>query len=352
MTANGGVLLIAEVGANHAGRIDLARRLVEVAATAGADAVKFQLYTPAEMTADSAHPAYVLTDGPWRGERLWDLYERAHTPREWLRELFALARDVGVEPFASAFSPAGVEFLEGLGVRWHKIASAELACHDLVRAVAMTGKQTFWSDGLARERDLEHAEEVLGERGVRLACVSAYPAALPDYGLQRFRAMAAWARAQGRRWGLSDHTLGPVAAALAVAAGAGVVEKHIRLPMHAYVTPQGVAQPADYAHALNPEDFARFVAAVRDVAAAARDRRVADGRACMRPTVAWERRWVWAVDLPAGRAVGSGDVRLLRAGAGMAAGERFWDGGVQHRTAHAVRAGDPVFAADLVAEAP
>src|SRR4051812_29848422 len=105
--------MIAEVSANHGGDLDRARRIIEAAAAAGADAVKFQLYRADAMTLDTDGPAFRIGgDSLWAGERLYDLYARAATPPEWFPELFALARKVGVTPFSSVFDGEGVELLE------------------------------------------------------------------------------------------------------------------------------------------------------------------------------------------------------------------------------------------------
>src|SRR5215475_9051549 len=104
--------IVAEVSCNHVGKLENALTLINIAKEAGADAVKFQCYTPDDMTIDSSKPDFVLKDGPWKGRKLYELYAKAHTPREWFGELLTHARDIGIEIFASVFSAKGVDFLE------------------------------------------------------------------------------------------------------------------------------------------------------------------------------------------------------------------------------------------------
>src|SRR5512144_805101 len=104
--------IVAEIGANHNGSIDRALKLVAVAKECGADAVKFQAYTPDSMTIDCDKPDFIIKGTPWDGRKLYDLYKEAATPREWFPELFRFARGLGLTPFASVFSPEDVDFLD------------------------------------------------------------------------------------------------------------------------------------------------------------------------------------------------------------------------------------------------
>src|SRR5215475_13408657 len=104
--------IVAEISGNHAGKFENAIALITAAKSAGADAVKLQCYTPDDMTINCTKKDFVLQDGPWKGRTLYELYAKAHTPREWFGELFAYARSVGIEIFSSVFSQEGVDFLE------------------------------------------------------------------------------------------------------------------------------------------------------------------------------------------------------------------------------------------------
>src|SRR5690606_5745404 len=173
------------------GSLDRARALVRAAAEAGADACKFQVYDPADLTLDTDHPAYRLTAGPWAGRTLHELYAEAQTPREWLPELFDLARASGLVPFASVFSLDGLAFLETLDCPAYKIASAEVECAELVEAVAATGKPVILSDGVADEAMvLRMAGHVPRHHRAILRCVAEYPADAASYRLGALRRLA------------------------------------------------------------------------------------------------------------------------------------------------------------------
>jgi pseudaminic acid synthase len=118
------VLVVAELSANHGQKIDAALELIGAARDAGADAIKVQTYTADTMTLDSDAAPFVIGDGsPWTGRRLYELYQEAYTPWEWLPELQTAAREAGLIFFSTAFDPTSVETLEQLDVPVHKLAS-------------------------------------------------------------------------------------------------------------------------------------------------------------------------------------------------------------------------------------
>ena len=133
-------MYIAEVSANHLGSFERAKEIVEAAARAGASAVKFQTYTAHTMTLDIPEFSVSQDHELWGGRRLFDLYHEAHTPWDWHKDLFALARKLGIQPFSSPFDLSAVDFLESLDAPMYKIASLETGDHNLIEAVARTGK--------------------------------------------------------------------------------------------------------------------------------------------------------------------------------------------------------------------
>ncbi|MCA8976690.1 MAG: pseudaminic acid synthase, partial [Planctomycetes bacterium] len=258
------VLLVAELSANHGGSLARAVATVEAFADAGADAIKLQTYTADALTIDCDRSEFRIDDGPWRGRTLHELYREAQTPWEWHEPLRAAAQRCGVPLFSTPFDERAVTFLQQQGVAAYKIASFELVDHELLAAVAATGRPIVLSTGMATEAEIAAAVATIrggwGERDlglVLLHCVSAYPAPARDMRLHRLQQLAT---RFGVPVGLSDHTLGTTVATAAVALGARLIEKHVTLAR---------ADGGPDAHfSLEPAEFAALAAAVREVEAA------------------------------------------------------------------------------------
>ena len=224
--------IIAEMSGNHDGSLETALAIVDMAADAGADAVKLQTYTADEMTLDIDHPDFVINnkDSLWYGRRLHDLYHEAHTPWEWHAPIMERARARGIQCFSSPFSEASVDFLVELGAPCLKIASLESVDHGLVRYAASSGLPLIISTGLATEEEI--AESIAAARAggctdlVILKCTSSYPA---DPAQSHLRTIPDMRERFGVDVGLSDHTLGIGAPLAAIALGATVIEKHVTL---------------------------------------------------------------------------------------------------------------------------
>ena len=253
--------VVAECSANHAGDYLWALELIRAAANAGADAVKFQLYTPDDMAEKDGPP---LTSGPWAGRTLYDLYAEAMTPRDWFPGLFTYARREGIIPFTSVFNPDDVPFLESLDCPAYKIASAEIGWLDLIRACAATGKPVIISTGMATDVEVRATMPPILENRVFLHCVSGYPTPTAQANLGRMKTLSLLPYREGSesgfaQWndfavGISDHSLGDIVPIAATALGACMIEKHLMLPD---------THPLDEGHSLTPDQFRRMVQNVR-----------------------------------------------------------------------------------------
>ena len=222
--------IIAEMSANHNGRIETAFKLIEEAKKAGADAVKIQTYRPDTITLNSSRPDFQITEGLWKGRTLHDLYEWAHTPWEWHKPLFEHAKSLGITIFSSAYDSTAVDLLEDLNAPAYKIASFEAVDLPLVRYVAGTGKPMIISTGMADAEEIQEAIDAAVGAGCKqlaiLHCVSGYPAPPEDYNLRTITDMIG---RFGLVTGLSDHTLDNTTAITSVALGASLIEKHFTL---------------------------------------------------------------------------------------------------------------------------
>jgi pseudaminic acid synthase len=246
--------VVAELSANHRGALARAVQIIEAAARCGADAVKFQAYTPDTLTIDCSSPVFQLQETIWAGRTLYELYREAHTPWEWLGELKQAAESLGLAWFASAFDPSSVTLLEGLAAPAYKIASFELVDLPLLAQVAATGKPLILSTGMATLDEINEAVRAVGTAPLALLhCVSAYPARAEDMHL---RAIPLLAERFGVPVGLSDHTRDEATATAAVALGACIVEKHLTLDRR--------DGGPDAAFSLEPDEFAHMVRAVRN----------------------------------------------------------------------------------------
>lgn len=222
--------VIAEISANHNGKLENTFKLIDMAKRCGADAVKIQTYTPDTITLNSAKEDFVINDGIWAGRTLHQLYEWAHTPLDWHADIFAYAKDVGITLFSTPFDDTAVALLEKLNTPAYKIASFECIDLNLIRRVAVTNKPLIISTGMANEAEISEAVETALKFGsgelTLLHCVSGYPSPPDEYNLRTISDMR---NKFGVNVGLSDHTLDNITAISAVALGAVMVEKHITL---------------------------------------------------------------------------------------------------------------------------
>lgn len=222
--------IIAEVSANHGQKFDTAVRMIHEAKRCGADAVKFQTYTPDTITLKCDNKYFYIGHSKWKGQTLHELYQKAYTPWDWFGRLKKAADDAGIIFFSAAFDRTAVDLLESLDVPFHKVASFELNDLPLIEYMARTRKPIIMSTGMATVAEIKEAVNTARKAGaseiVLLRCVSSYPAQPKDMNLRtipdlkkRFKCAV----------GLSDHSMGPNAAIAAVCVGATVVEKHFIL---------------------------------------------------------------------------------------------------------------------------
>jgi N-acetylneuraminate synthase/N,N'-diacetyllegionaminate synthase len=298
--------VIAEAGVNHDGDPAVAHRLVEVAADAGADAVKFQTFRPEELVAgDAAAAPYQRRRGAATQQQM--LAALTLPPAVW-RELAGHAAERGLVFLSTAFDAASLDLLLGLGVAALKVPSGELDNLRFVRELAGHGLPLLVSTGLGTLAEVAAAVDAAAAApGLALLhCVTAYPAPVESSNL---RAMAAMAERFQVPVGWSDHTLGSVTAVAAVALGASILEKH--------VTTDHDRPGPDHSASAEPAELAAYVAAVRDAEASLGDG-VKRPAAAELENLRFARRSYHAVrDLRPGETVAEDDVALLRPADGL-----------------------------------
>lgn len=293
---------VAEISGNHNGDLKQALRLIVAAKKAGADSVKFQAYEPDTITLD--HPKFVIKDGPWAGRKLYDLYREAHTPFAWFPDLFAVAREIGITPFASVFDKSSVDMLERLNCPAYKIASFELCDIPLIEYVAQTGKPMILSTGMASDQDIWEADDAINLSVPRmfLHCVSGYPTPPEEANLSRIPYLRSKLVLP---IGFSDHTLGHTVTVAAVALGACLIEKHLCLED---------AEGPDSGFSLEPAEFLQMVHETRLTYSAC-----AGGQSPSEQASVGFRRSLYAVqDIQEGERLSAENIRSIRPGGGLA----------------------------------
>ena len=221
---------VAEISANHNGSLLHAKKLIKIAKKYGADAVKLQTYTPDTLTIKCNAKDFKIKSGLWNGKTLWDLYEKAHTPFEWHKELFQYAKKIKIICFSTPFDETAVDLLESLKCPFYKVASFEINHIPLIKKIAQTKKPIIISTGMANLKEIDLAYKVAKKNGAKevilLYCVSNYPSKISDFNFNNIRILK---ERYNCRIGFSDHSTNNKVVAAAIASGAEIIEKHIAL---------------------------------------------------------------------------------------------------------------------------
>ncbi len=249
--------VIAEIGVNHNGILELALELIDAAASAGADAVKFQ-----KRDLKSLYPEKYLANAN-AGEKtlryLLPILQKVELPEYAYRQIVARCKERGIIFLCTAWDPVSADFIDSLGVPAFKVASADLTNLPLLEHLAAKGKPLILSTGMSRMEEVETTVQYLKQRGVEFAllhCNSTYPAAFEDINLRFMERL----RQFGAPVGYSGHERGIAISTVASALGACIIERHITLDR----TMDG----PDHASSLEPHGFQKMVRDIRQVASA------------------------------------------------------------------------------------
>jgi pseudaminic acid synthase len=251
--------IIAEMSGNHNQNFEKAKKIIDKAAEAGADAIKLQTYTADTMTIDCDNKYFqVNVNDKWKGRTLYDLYQWAYTPWDWQPKLKKYAESKGLIFFSTPFDETAVDFLEEIDVELYKVASFEINHIPLLKKIAYTKKPVIISRGLSSEEDIHLAVKTLKDNGCPviavLHCVSSYPACPEQMNLKTISDIS-------KRFdvisGLSDHSLTTEISIASVALGASILEKHVTLSRK-----EG---GPDAAFSLEPDELKELVRSVRTV---------------------------------------------------------------------------------------
>jgi len=253
-------LIIAEAGVNHNGDLVLARQLIDVAAEAGADMVKFQTFSADRLVTPHASKADYQAKTTDAGESQHAMIRRLELTRDMHEALIAHCKSRGIQFFSTGFDQESIDMLVELGLDRFKIPSGEITNLPYLRHVARYGKHVILSTGMATLGEIEWALDVLQQAGTSreritvLHCNTEYPTPMSDVNL---RAMLAMRDAFGVAVGYSDHTSGIEVAIAAVALGATVIEKHFTLD-------RKLPGP-DHKASLEPDELKAMITAIRNI---------------------------------------------------------------------------------------
>jgi N,N'-diacetyllegionaminate synthase len=329
--------VIAEAGVNHNGSLDLALELVAAAATAGADAVKFQTFSADALVGAGVAKADYQKSNTGAGDQ-HSMLKALELGREHHEILARRCTELGIEFMSTPFDESALDFLVALGIKRVKMASGELTNKPFLERAARTGLPLIVSTGMGASAEIREALAWIAAAGnppvSLLHCTSNYPAAFEDVNLTAMQSMA---RDIGVPVGYSDHTSGITIAPVAVGLGATIIEKHFTMD-------RKLPGP-DHAASLEVHELVAMVRAIRDVEAALGDG-IKAPRAVELPVRDLVRRSVSARrDLAAGAVLTREDLVLLRPATGIAPKEL--EGTIGRKLGKAVAAGSVIKASDL-----
>ena len=333
---NNDVYIIAEMSANHGGKLSNALKIVRQAKDAGADCLKIQTYTADSITIDCDNEYFRVHGGLWDGYKLYELYKDASTPYEWQGRIKEECEKAGIDFLSTPFDHAAVDFLEELKVQFYKIASFELVDIPLIEYSASKGKPMIISCGMAGIGEITDAIDACKRMGndqiVLLKCCSQYPAPWDDMKLANILDMK---KRFGLPVGLSDHSAGSLAAVVGVTLGACVIEKHVKL--------SGVDSP-DSGFSMSMESFKAMVDDVRNA------KRIASGPdytlTCGERMQTVFRRSLFAVkDIHAGEEFTEENIRSIRPGNGLA--PKYYRQLLGKNSKREIKFGEPLVPEDL-----
>jgi N,N'-diacetyllegionaminate synthase len=305
-------LIIAEAGVNHNGDIEMAKALIDAAADAGADIVKFQTFVAERLVTGLARKADYQVTNTGSNESQYQMLKRLELTSQMHDELIVHSARRGIEFFSTAFDLQSLDYLMSLGMKRIKIPSGEITNLPYLRRIGGFTKQVILSTGMSNLGDIEAALDVLEQAGtprsqiVVLHCNTEYPAPMNEVNL---KAMQSIAQAFGVQVGFSDHTEGTEIALAAVALGASVIEKHFTLD-------RKLPGP-DHLASIEPIDLARLVSSIRNVELAMGDGIKRAGRSEARNLPIVRKSIVAAMSIRQGEAFTFSNLIAKRPGSGI-----------------------------------
>lgn len=302
--------IVAEVGANHNGNLELAKKSIDAAVECGVDAVKFQTYTTEELLSNKKGIVVYGKEGEV-SETVQQMFDKVTLKREFHKEIYNYAKNKGIICFSTPFSNDGVNFLESLNNPIYKIASSDINYVDMLEEIGKTKKPVILSTGKSTIGDLDLAIESLKRNGTEelclLHCIAIYPPKMEDMNLNIIKTLKQMY--PDTIIGFSDHSLGITAALGAVCLGAKVIEKHFTIDKN--------LKGPDHWFSMDPSDMKNLVTEVRNLEAA-----FGNSRKRVTDSEILDKHWATRSlhinkNLKAGQIITKEDISMLRPGYGI-----------------------------------
>lgn len=304
------VYIIAEAGVNHNGNVEIAKKLVDAAVAAKADAVKFQTFSTEKTIKKDAIMAKYQIENIKQKTTQFEMLKKLELSYKEFKELKEYCESKSIEFLSTPFDLDSVDFLDSIGVNFFKVGSGEIINYPLLKKVVEKGKPVILSTGMSTLGEIEGAVNFLQSNGVvelkLMHCTSNYPPKTENINLN---AITTLQKAFGLEVGYSDHSLGIYMPIAAVALGATVIEKHLTLDNN--------MEGPDHIASLNPNEFKEMVKNIRKLEVALGDgiKRVTDEEVEVRLMA--RKSIVAASDLTAGTLISQSDITYKRPGSGI-----------------------------------
>ena len=312
------VLIIAEAGVNHNGDINKAKNLIDIAAEAGADMVKFQTFTAESLVSKNAPKADYQIQNTNALESQYDMIKKLELTRPMHEDLIQHCHKRRIDFFSTGFDPQSIDLLVDLGLKLFKIPSGEITNLPYLKHVGAYGKPIILSTGMSNLNEIKDALEVLESSGTTrdkitiLHCNTEYPTPMTDVNLL---AMLSIRKAFGVNVGYSDHTLGIEVPVAAVALGASVIEKHFTIDR----TMPG----PDHSASLEPEELKAMVSSIRKIEKALGDGIKQPSRSDLKNQIIARKSLVAATAIKVGEVFSENNMTVKRPGNGIS--PMLWD---------------------------
>lgn len=308
------VIIIAEAGVNHNGDFDLAKKLIDAAANAKADYVKFQTFKADKIVSRSAKKAdYQIKNINDNDDSQYAMLKKLELPEEWHYKLIEYANSKNIKFLSTGFDIESIDFLDSIGIEIYKIPSGELTNKPYLQHIAKKKKEIIISTGMATMQEIKDAITVLTEAGADksllsvLHCNTEYPTPMKDVNLKAMNRIAEELKV---KIGYSDHTLGIEIPIAAVALGAKIIEKH-------FTTDRTLSGP-DHLASLEPEELKLMVASIRNIELAISGNGIKEPSESEKKNISIVRKSLhFKSNLESGHVLSSSDIIVIRPGTGI-----------------------------------